>query len=153
MTDPLPGWLDTAFFLSQWFTLPFFAMMVFAPRWSVSERVIAQRWWWLTYAGVFAVFLGYALFASGSGGGALSRMLWPTVPNEHANFALWALVPTSGTHITFDDLFIMRWIYLRETERPWPLQFVFAIGWIGAPLGLLAYTLYSAVRERRLSTA
>lgn len=97
MSEGLPSWLGTLFLVSQIFAFRFCAMMVFAPRWSLTERTI----------------------------------------------------PTSGTHLTFTDMFIMRWIYLQERHRPWQLQLVMGLCWIGGPLGLLAYTGYCALLKSR----
>ncbi|WP_436492198.1 ABA4-like family protein [Actinokineospora sp. HUAS TT18] len=98
------------FDLAFWVTVPFWALMVFAPRWSWTHRIVSSPWIVLPTLVVWAV-LAAPLFPE----------LWSavTTPSEAK---LRAFVEQDGAvaliwaQIIAWDLFIGRWMYL-ESRR------------------------------------
>jgi hypothetical protein len=117
--------------------LPFWALMLFAPGWSVSRRVMES-------------FIGPGLFAAIYAAGILP--LLPHVlpglfqlPDLHAikaAFAIDDVLFVAWVHYLSFDLFVGRWEYLDARERGvphWLLAPCLLLTLYFGPLGLLLY--------------
>lgn len=122
--------------------LPFWLMMIFAPKWQVTKRVISSIWpfaivpviYVFSIALVAGDFQSVPLDFSLAGVTALAG-------SEQATLVLWA-------HILALDLFAARWVYHDSQARgmvQWVGSlFVFAIMMAG-PAGLLFYMIARAL--------
>jgi ABA4-like protein len=131
---------DALFLAGQLFAAALWLPMIFAPHWRVTERVIASPWPLAALCALFAVLLADALrqvdlaavFASGVSGSASA---------VHETLSLRALAAPAWTHYTVVDLFLGRWLFLREGARDWKLSALLVLVFAAAPLGLLVVLL------------
>lgn len=136
-----------------WLAAPFWALMILAPRWSVTRRVMASPWVTLL---PLAVYFTLAVPYLGA--------LWPVVSRPeleplrdylgtpYGAATIWAQL------IAF-DLFIGRWMYLRGRELPAPLvSVILFLTILLSPFGLVIFLVarsvhrWRAERISRLST-
>ncbi|MFO7192350.1 ABA4-like family protein [Thermocrispum agreste] len=137
---------ETMFGLAFWVTVPFWAAMIFLPRWSWTQRVIGSP---LIMLPTLVVYLVLAV--------PVLPELWAVVSTpelaEFRGFAggadgaalLWAQV------IAW-DLFIGRWIYfdgLRRGVPPWVMAPVLLLTVLLSPIAVLIWFGFRAVRPAR----
>jgi hypothetical protein len=145
--------MEIAFWLANLAVIPFWVLMIFTPRWSVTQRIIASYWimlpvllvsliWGFTVVSLHPPEGGFfgliANFASPHGIANLS-----TVPDQ-------AIV--TWIHLLVFDLFAGRWIYLDSQERQykaWWVSPLLVITVSAAPLGFLIYLMVRAGLNRR----
>lgn len=137
--------------------LPFWALMILAPGWSVTRRIIASPWI------VAPPLLVYALAVLPQLGAVLPAVAQPTLAGVTAFLGTSTGAAAGWAHFIAFDLFVGRWCHLDARERgvhPLVMAPVLLLTVLLAPLGLLAYLLLRAVlpagaarREQTLSTA
>ena len=134
---------EVLFSLSNVLVLPFWLLMILAPRWRWTQRLIASPWIAAAPAVLYAALVVPQL---------------PTLLISLANPQLGAIAALLGTpagatiawaHFLTFDLFVGRWVYLDSRERGYSawligpvLAFVFMLG----PLGFLLYLLLRVLR-------
>lgn len=133
------------FELGNLVVMPFWLAMIFAPRWSWTERLL--RSWWI--AAVPALF--YAVLVVPQLPALLPLLAKPT---------LEAIAPLLGStdgaaigwlHFLAFDLFVGRVVYLDAKERgvPWPVSsLVLVTVLLVGPLGFLAHLVVRSVVAR-----
>lgn len=129
---------EAAFRLANLFVLPFWGLLVFAPGWSGTAKVIRGTW----YLGVLAAY--YVVVAAAGLGTA--EVDWktfadPTLPGVRKLLANPAVAGPAWTHFLVFDLFVARWIFLQESKPGWRLSPIFFCTLMFGPAGLLAYLL------------
>jgi hypothetical protein len=134
------------FDLSFWVAAPFWLMMVLAPTWGWTQRVMASPWvvlpvlvvWLVLAVPVFADLVPLVLRPSLDG-------LVAFTADEGALAALWA-------QIIAWDLFIGRWVYLDSRERdahPAVMGPLLVLVVLLSPIGLPLYLAARGVLTRR----
>jgi hypothetical protein len=132
---------QTLFSLAFPLAAPFWALMIIAPGWSVTRRVIASPWIvvppMLVYAAVVVPEFATVLAAVGQ----------PTPDGVAALLATPVGAAAGWAHFIAFDLFVGRWMYLDARERGvhglvMAPVLVFTI--LLAPLGLLVYLVLRA---------
>ena len=139
--------METIFSLSFLLTGPFWVMMIAAPRWQWTQRIVGSPFIVLPAALLYVILIGFAL----------SDM---TTPLAEA-FTLQGVTELLGSeagatvgwiHFLAFDLFVGRWAYLDAQERNishWflapTLFFILMLG----PLGFSLYLLIRMVMERK----
>jgi hypothetical protein len=126
----------TAFELSNLVVLPFWALMVLVPTWSVTRRVIASPWIVAPPALIYLVTLL-----------PVATMVLPEVINPvQARIASLLGTPTGVTlawaHFVAFDLFVGRWIYCDSQSRvysAWWVSPLLVLTLLVGPVGLLIY--------------
>jgi hypothetical protein len=126
----------TAFELSNLVVLPFWALMVLVPTWSVTRRIIASPWIVAPPALIYLVTLL-----------PVATMVLPEVINPvQARIASLLGTPTGVTlawaHFVAFDLFVGRWIYCDSRSRvysAWWVSPLLVLTLLVGPVGLLAY--------------
>lgn len=126
--------------------LPFWLMMIFAPRWEVTRRTMAAIWPFAIVPVVYVI--------------AIVLLVWNAPPvtldfslsgitgmigSEHAVLVFWA-------HMVALDLFAARWVYHDSQRRQWtgwPISLAIFAVMMAGPAGLLAYFAYRTLRSRR----
>jgi apolipoprotein N-acyltransferase len=135
--------METLFNLSSLIVLPFWALMIFLPRWRVTERLMSSPLVSAAPAVLYAALV-------------LPRLaeVWQTVSSpELSGLAALLGSPVGATigwlHFLAFDLFVGRWIYLDSRERG-------ITAWVTAPvlfltlmLGPCGFLLYLMVRHTR----
>jgi hypothetical protein len=120
---------------------PFWALMIFAPGWSVTRRLIGSP------LIVVPPMLIYAALVLPQFGGFFAAVASPELPGVAALLATPAGAAAGWAHFIAFDLFVGRWIYLDSRERgihPLVTAPVLVLTILLAPLGLLAHLLLRA---------
>lgn len=126
----------TVFELSNLVILPFWALMILAPTWSITRRVIASPWI------VAPPCLLYLIALLPVAGLVLPEVINPT----QARIMSLLGTPTGTTlawaHFVAFDLFVGRWVYCDSRDRrytPWWVSPVLVVTLLVGPVGLLVY--------------
>lgn len=126
----------TVFELSNLVVLPFWALMVLLPGWSVTRRLIASPW----IIGPPALLYVLAIVPG------LEFILPEVVNPQQARIAALLGTPTGATvawtHFVALDLFAGRWIYCDSRSRqysPFWVSPVLVLTLLLCPIGLLTY--------------
>ncbi|MEU6643811.1 ABA4-like family protein [Saccharomonospora sp. NPDC046836] len=128
----------TLFDITFYLAAPFWALMILAPRWSWTERIIASPWI------VLPPLVVYTVLAAGDLG-----ELWRVVSNPDLEALRAFLGKPEGAaaiwaHLIAFDLFIGRWMYRDARERGVRHVFlapILVLTILLSPFGLLAYLL------------
>jgi hypothetical protein len=146
--------MSTAFLFGITFYLvvPFWAAMIFAPRWSWTRRLMASPWIAALPLAVYAVLMVPNL---GELWAVMSRpdleTLRAFLGTPEGAAGLWA-------HLVGYDLLVGRWMYADSRERGVPhvvLAPILVVTILLSPFGLLAYLVARSVAARtspRLAT-
>jgi hypothetical protein len=133
---------QTLFALTFPLAVPFWALMILAPGWSPTRRIIASPWI------VAPPLLVYALAVVPQFGAVLPAVSQPTLAGITALLGTSVGAVAAWSHFIAFDLFVGRWCYLDARERgvhPLVTAPVLLLTILLAPLGLLAYLLLRAV--------
>ncbi|MGB0906761.1 MAG: ABA4-like family protein [Maricaulaceae bacterium] len=129
------------------FVLPAWAMLILAPRWSVTEKLVHSMLWPLVLGAVYVLTLVLAIgFGQGTDGAGFT-----TIPAVRAIFASDIGVVTGWTHFLVFDLFVGSWEARDAKRRGFhhglliPCLFLtFMFG----PVGLLLYVILRAATKK-----
>jgi hypothetical protein len=128
---------ETLFQLTFYLAAPFWALLILAPRWSVTPRVLASPWVTLL---PLAVYVVVALPHFGELWQVVSR---PDLPSLRAFLgqpygaaAIWA-------HLVAFDLFLGRWMYFAA------VSLILLLTIFLSPLGLIAFLAVRSAVGRR----
>jgi Domain of unknown function (DUF4281) len=134
---------DLLFQLTFYLALPFWALLILAPRWSWTPRVLASPWVTLL---PLAVYLVVALPHFGELWRVVSQPeldpLREFLGRPYGAAAIWA-------HLVAFDLFLGRWMYFEGRALGLPTVLVSAILLLTiflSPFGLLAFLAARSVR-------
>jgi hypothetical protein len=128
--------LDLAFYILTLLTLPFWILMILAPKWEWSIRIVRSYW------PVVPIGCAYALVVLPQIASVAPQLLRPDP------FAQLAYLGTPDGHLAIYshalalDLFVGRWVYLdayRTRRSPWIVSPVLFLVMMLGPLGLLLY--------------
>ena len=125
---------------------PFWALMILAPGWAVTRRVVSSPWI------VAPALVGYAAVVLPDLTTVLPAVASPTLVGVAAFLGTPAGAAAGWAHFIGFDLFVGRWAHLDARERGVPalvMAPVLVLTILLAPLGLLAYLVVrAAVRPR-----
>ncbi len=136
--------LEQIFQAANLFVLPFWALMVLVPQWSVTQRVMQS---YLPFAALASLYV--YLFATLDSSileafsdpqlelGALAGM-----------FANSQVMATGWVHFLVMDLFVGRWIYLQGLEKRTFTRHSLALCLFAGPFGLLSHFVTEAIAQR-----
>ncbi len=129
---------------------PFWALMILAPGWSFTQKVIASP--------LVAVppMLVYAALVLPQFGAFLAGVSSPDLPGVMTLLGTPVGAAAGWAHFIAFDLFIGRWMYLDARERgvhPLVMAPVLVLTILLAPLGLLGYLVLRAVLPARRPAA
>jgi hypothetical protein len=137
--------IETVFQISNLLVLPFWALMIFAPRWSWTKRLLASPWAAAPPAILYLFLIVPQL------GGLMGSLLNPSA----AGIAQALSTPTAATiawaHFLTFDLFVGRWAYLDSRERglsAWLVGPVLFCILMAGPIGFLIYLGVRAFSRR-----
>ena len=138
--------LETIFSLSNLFVLPFWGLMIVAPRWRWSPKIVRSL---LPFAGLGAL---YAIVLISQIGGAAGALLSPSATGIAALLGTPAGATVGWIHFLAFDLFVGRWAYLDSRERglsAWFVSPILVFVFMAGPLGLLLYLAARWVAARQ----
>lgn len=126
--------------------VPFWALMIFAPGWSWTRRIISSPLIAVPPLLVYVVLLvpQFATFAG--------PVVSPDLTGLTEVFGTPAGAAAIWAHLIGFDLFVGRWMYLEARERgihPLVMAPVFVLTILLSPLGLLTFLILRAVRPVR----
>jgi hypothetical protein len=135
--------METLFKLSSLVVLPFWALMIFLPRWTATKRLMSSP---LVCAAPAALYTAMVIprFAE----------VWRAVSSpEISGIAALLGSPVGATvgwlHFLAFDLFVGRWIYLDGRERGVPAWVMAPVLFLTLMLGPCGFLLYLIVRHAR----
>jgi hypothetical protein len=138
---------EILFQISNFIVLPFWTLMIFAPHWSWTKRIMASLWVVVPSAALHLSLtvpqLGY-IFTS-----LASR---PTAAGVAALMSDPIAATISWAHFLAIDLFIGRWMYLDSRERnlsAWIVSPILGVAFMFSPIGFLFYLAARYISERR----
>ena len=139
--------METIFSLVNLLVLPFWALMIFAPFWRWTERIIRSPWIALPPAVVYALLLGSSVFGV-TGGTNASDVLAGLANPTAAGIGQLLGTPFGATvawaHFLAFDLFVGRWVFLEARSRRlthWLTAPILFLTFMLGPLGLLTFLL------------
>lgn len=147
--------METVFSLVNLVILPFWALMLFAPYWRWTERVIRSPWIVAPPALLYATLLLSSPLAAGSGpspaqvAGALTS---PTAAGIGALLGNPFGATVAWAHFVAFDLFVGRWVFLESRHLKlshWVVAPVLFLVLMLGPLGLLVFLVTRALVRRR----
>jgi hypothetical protein len=121
---------------------PFWALMILAPGWSWTRRIIGSPWI------VAPPLVVYAILALPDLDVLWPAVTAPTLDGLRAALAVPALAAAGWAHFIAFDLFVGRWMYLDSRERaihPLAMAPLLVLTILLAPLGLLGYLVVRVV--------
>ncbi len=135
--------LSQLFDLSNLFVLPFWALMIFLPNWSVTKRVMES---YLPFVALAALYL--YLFITSVTPESAQALANPTLADIARFFADERAAATGWTHFLVLDLFVGRWVYWEgQRTGTWTIHSI-ALCLFAGPLGLLSHILTSWITAR-----
>jgi hypothetical protein len=142
--------MSTVFSLSSWLVLPFWLVMILAPQWRWTERVMRSP---LVVAAPAVLYAALVLPAIAT---VFPLVVRPTLDGVAALLGSPEGATIAWVHFLAFDLFVGRWIYLdaRERDLTWLLvaPILFLTLMLG-PFGFLLYLVARAVAPHRGATA
>jgi hypothetical protein len=127
------------------FALPFWALMIILPNWSVTKRIMASFWPFVALALAYI----YCFVASLDAAPA-EAFANPTLSQLAALFATEPVMATGWIHFIVMDLFVGRWIYWQGQEKGIWTRHSLALCLFAGPIGLLSHLLTTQLQERWL---
>lgn len=136
--------LENIFQAANLFVLPFWALMVIVPNWSVTQRVMQS---YIPFAALASLYV--YLFVT-LDGGILEAFSDPqleltTLAGMFANSQVMAL---GWVHFLVMDLFVGRWIYQQGQAHGTFTRHSIALCLFAGPMGLLSHFLTAAIGQR-----
>lgn len=130
------------------FVLPFWLMMVIAPSWSVTRRVMASTLPFVPLA------LAYIFcFTQSLDPDSIEAFANPTLSALAGLFADERVMATGWIHFVVMDLFVGRWIYLQGQDKGIFTRHSLALCLFAGPIGLLSHLATTQLQERWLGLA
>jgi Domain of unknown function (DUF4281) len=131
------------FDLTNFYVLPFWALMILLPNWGVTRKVMGSL---LPFVPLAIAYL--YLFAASLNPESAQAFANPTLADLARLFADEKVTATGWTHFLVMDLFVGRWIY-EEGQRSgiWTVHSLVLCLFAG-PMGLLSQIVTQAVAER-----
>ncbi len=133
-----PATLETLFTASGLLVMPFWALMILAPHWRWTRRIIGSAW---IAAPAALLYLVLVLPRIGS---ILAGVSQPELASVAALFGEPYGTTVAWAHFLAFDLLVGRWAYLDGREREisaWLMAPVIFFTFMLGPVGFLAYLL------------
>lgn len=131
---------ETLFSLSSLLVMPFWLLLIFLPRWRVTERVMAGPW-----LAVPAALL-YAVLVLPRFGEVFTAVSNPTLTGITTLLGEPAGATIAWVHFLAFDLFVARWVYLDGRSRHISSWFISPILFFVLMLGPVGFLLYLVVQ-------
>jgi hypothetical protein len=141
--------MSIVFSLANLTVLPFWLLMIIAPRWRMTERALSSPWVSLAPIAIYAALLIPHLAS------VLPIVARPEIEPVRALLGSPLGTTAAWAHFLAFDLFVGRWTYLDARTQPLPARLVSPILLLTlllGPLGLFAYLGVRAWRVSRTAT-
>ncbi|MFK8185711.1 MAG: ABA4-like family protein [Phormidesmis sp.] len=125
------------------FVLPFWLLMVVAPNWGVTRKVMASTLMFVPLA------LAYIFcFANSLDPDSIEAFANPTLSALAGLFADQRVMATGWIHFVVMDLFVGRWIYWQGQEKGIFTRHSLALCLFAGPIGLLSHLVTGLLQAR-----
>ncbi len=144
--------ISQLFDVSNLFVLPFWALMIFLPKWGFTKRVMGSMIPFVLLAGLYLYLIAGTLTSESA-----QALANPKLADIARFFNDERAAATGWTHFLVMDLFVGRWIYW-EGQRTgiWTVHSI-ALCLFAGPLGLLSHILTAWVsplfQQKQTTTA
>ena len=136
--------METLFQATFILTSPFWFLMIVAPHWHWTRRIMQSP---LVIAPIALLYLALILPLAGE---LVSASLSPTLDTIAAFLGTDHGATTAWAHLLAFDLFVGRWAYLDSREREisaWVMALVLCFILMVGPFGFLLYLIVRAVND------
>ena len=135
------------FDFANFFVLPFWILMIFLPKWGITQKVMASFLPFVVLAGLYIYLFSGSITPESAQ--ALSN---PKLTDIAQFFATERIAATGWVHFLVLDLFVGRWIYWQgQKTGVWTVHSLILCLFAG-PVGLLSHILTAWITERFFST-
>ena len=134
--------MEQLFSLSSLLVMPFWLLLIFLPRWRVTERLMRGPWVAVPAA------LMYAALVLPRFGAVFTAVSDPTLAGIAALLGSSAGATIAWVHFLAFDLFVGRWVYLDGRLRklsPWVISPILFLVLMMGPVGFLLYLALRAI--------
>lgn len=139
--------IDFLFQASNLFVLPFWALMILLPNWSITRKVMESL---IPFVGLALVYL--YLFISSLDPANAAAFSNPQLADLARLFSQETVMATGWTHFLVMDLFVGRWIYWEgQRNKTWTIHSLILCLFAG-PIGLLSHLTTAAIQQRFTAT-
>jgi uncharacterized membrane protein len=126
------------FRLTSFLVLPFWALMIIAPRAGITKKLMNSKFIF-GLLGVYYTAILADIFATNPSNGSPTDLLNPKFEAINKLFATPQGTLVAWVHIATFDLFVGRWIYLDSLQRGKTARLALLLTLFVGPLGLLFY--------------
>jgi len=127
------------------FVLPFWLLMITAPKWIITKRVMAST---LPFVPLAIAYI--FCFIQSLDPDSIEAFANPTLSALAGLFADERVMATGWIHFVVMDLFVGRWIYLQGQEKGIFTRHSLALCLFAGPMGLLCHLATKQLQERWL---
>ncbi|MEM9273632.1 MAG: ABA4-like family protein [Cyanobacteria bacterium P01_F01_bin.143] len=136
------------FDIANVFVLPFWFLMIFLPKWGITQKVMDSFLPFVALAGLYIYFFAGTITAESA-----QALADPGLADIARFFSDERIAATGWVHFLVLDLFVGRWIYWQgQKTGVWTFHSL-ALCLFAGPVGLLSHILTAWVTERFFSTS
>ncbi len=136
-----------AFSLFSMLVLPVWMLMIFAPRWPTTHKIMSSLWI------VVPFMLAYAVLEIPNALPALLLFTRPNLPGIRALLGSESGATLAWLHFIAADLFVGRWVYLDSRKYNMNVWLMGPILFLNSMLCPLGFVLYLIARKLTVPTA
>jgi hypothetical protein len=141
---------EAAFGLANLYPMPFWVLMIVAPHWGWTRRVVSSLWIFAPLAIVYTALLILSIISPAANAPALDLAALGTPQGIAALLGTPEGATVGWIHFLAFDLFVGRWIYLDSRERGLNAFLVaptLFLTLMAGPFGLLLYLLLRLIQR------
>lgn len=138
--------LTQLFNLSNLFVLPFWALMILLPNWSITRKIMESYIPFVILAGLYLYLLSGTITSESA-----QALANPQLVDIARFFADERAAATGWTHFLVMDLFVGRWIYWEGQKRNIFTTHSILLCLFAGPLGLLSHIFTSWIKQKFFS--
>lgn len=138
--------LDNLFRLTNLLVLPFWLLMLIAPRAKFTRRIMSSNLVFILLGGIYTTLLMRGLLKDPSG---MREIMNPNLNNITKLLAGRDSAFLAWTHFLTSDLFVGRWIYLDSLQRGKTARLSMLLTFLAGPFGLVSYLAMRPRRQQR----
>jgi hypothetical protein len=140
--------ISQLFDFANLFVLPFWFLMIFLPKWEVTQKIMASFLPFVALAGLYIYLFAGSITPESAQ--ALSNSQLADIARF---FATERIAATGWVHFLVFDLFVGRWIYWQGRETGvWTIHSLILCLFAG-PMGLLSHILTTWIQKQFFSTS
>lgn len=130
------------------FVLPFWLLMIFLPKWSITQKVMESYLPFVALAGLYIY-----LFSGSITPESAEALANPQLADIAQFFSTERIAATGWVHFLVFDLFVGRWIYWQGQKTGVLTIHSLSLCLFAGPIGLLSHILTAWIQERFFSTS